>query len=293
MRLILFFILLSFSASAQFCAGPVVAAQRWDAQARTFIRSSGAGTTLQTTSIDTLVRDLKGQTNPGYTTGIDLWTPPLAFYPFVGGTATAHAVNLKSPGTYNLTFSGSPTHSSLGVVFAGSPQFANTGILANSLSRGDNHLSLYSQTSTGTGTYDMGATSNFGSGSNQITLALRRASNLALFDDGSGLSERASVSVGDGSGFFIGTATATNARDLYRNGSSIASSTTSDITSTLPAINIYIGAVNSVTSPVGATGYVSRTFSFSSIGPKLTSGQVSTFSTIVNAFETRLGRNTY
>ena len=43
------------------------------------------------------------------------WAKMYAIYGLYGGISAAHAVNWKTPGTYNLTWTGSLTHSSLGV----------------------------------------------------------------------------------------------------------------------------------------------------------------------------------
>jgi hypothetical protein len=76
-------------------------------------------TTTQENAITQLVADLKAN---------NLWTKIVAIYPIVGGTASAHKWNLKSPGTYSLTFFNSPTHSATGFVTNGTNQYAETGI---------------------------------------------------------------------------------------------------------------------------------------------------------------------
>jgi hypothetical protein len=59
----------------------------------------------QQTAINYLIDNLKNQ---------GLWTKMKVIYPFVGGTATAHALNLKNTALYPLTFT-SISHSSAGI----------------------------------------------------------------------------------------------------------------------------------------------------------------------------------
>lgn len=48
-----------------------------------------------------------------------IWDKIDLLYLFIGGTAAAHSVNWKSPGTYNVVWYNSPTHDSTGVQFGG------------------------------------------------------------------------------------------------------------------------------------------------------------------------------
>ncbi len=48
-----------------------------------------------------------------------IWTTTDLLYLLMGGTAAAHAVNWRSPGTFNMTWYNSPTHSANGVQFGG------------------------------------------------------------------------------------------------------------------------------------------------------------------------------
>jgi hypothetical protein len=48
------------------------------------------------------------------------------FYPMLGGTAATHAINAKSPGTYDLTFFGGWVHNASGATPNGTNAYANT-----------------------------------------------------------------------------------------------------------------------------------------------------------------------
>jgi hypothetical protein len=56
------------------------------------------------------------------------WADLIAYYGCMGGTANAHAINWRSPGTNNLTYSGSVSHGANGIVSPGGTLHAETGI---------------------------------------------------------------------------------------------------------------------------------------------------------------------
>lgn len=56
-----------------------------------------------------------------------VWSKFFAIYPFMGGNASSHAVNAKTPGTFNVTWSGTITHDANGITGNGSNGTGNTG----------------------------------------------------------------------------------------------------------------------------------------------------------------------
>lgn len=80
-----------------------------DPNADTYIAAvlfaGGTLTAGQQTAIQTLFTSLKSA---------GLYNDILIMYPMVGGTLPSHAINAKSPGTYNLTWYGSPSANSNG-----------------------------------------------------------------------------------------------------------------------------------------------------------------------------------
>jgi hypothetical protein len=84
--------------------------------------SGGAYTTTQKRALGYLVSGLADL-------GIGAPGSNWLIYPFIGGTAAKHALNLYYPGTaeYNLTFVGSPTQDATGTLFNGTTQYA-TGV---------------------------------------------------------------------------------------------------------------------------------------------------------------------
>lgn len=96
----------------------------WDYDAHRFIINASITDTHQRQAIHNLVTDLKSKF---------LWEKTILFYPFIGGSATTHAFELKSPGTNSLTFSGGWTHNSAGALGNGSNTYALTGVSSSSL----------------------------------------------------------------------------------------------------------------------------------------------------------------
>lgn len=81
-------------------------ANLYDPDAQAFFTAASITDNTQKSAVNQLVLDLKAAS---------IWTKMKALYPIVGGVASAHAVNLKQPGTYNLSFATGWTHSSTGM----------------------------------------------------------------------------------------------------------------------------------------------------------------------------------
>ena len=93
----------------------------YDTDAQAFIDAVTTLTESQKIAIDNLVKGLKLN---------GTWNNYYAIYPFVGGTASSHKWNLKDPrnldAAYRLDFNGTLIHSSNGVQGDGSSGWANT-----------------------------------------------------------------------------------------------------------------------------------------------------------------------
>lgn len=94
---------------------------------------AGAQTSAKKTAINDFVVSVKAAS---------IWSSMIAVYGYIGGTAASHAINWKSPGTYNITWNGTLTHNANGVTGDGSTGYGNTGILARTA--GTNDYGLYS-----------------------------------------------------------------------------------------------------------------------------------------------------
>ena len=251
-----------------------------DADAQAFITAASITDTTQQSAINTLVTQLK-------TYGI--WTKMKALYPFVGGTASSHKWNLKDPrdldAAYRLVFNGGGTHSATGYVGNASNAWANTFLNAQTnLTNSNLHLSFYSRTASPLNAYsgEILVNAPYGSGTSWIALRTnnKTGGGSAYFSAGNdAVNALASNTL---SGFFIGSETSNVLRKLYRNGSSIATNTTSD-NNPLPS------------GPITLLGYSAGSNSgnesaFASIGDGLTDTEAANFYTAVQTFQTTLGR---
>lgn len=253
-----------------------------DADALAFINAAGITDNTQKVAINTLVKSLK---NNG------LWTKMVAIYPIVGGTATTHKFNLKNPAdtnaAYRITFSGTITHSSNGFICTANSGYGNTNLTPSSaLSLNDTHVSVYSRTSTNdttTAYRELGAVSN--SGTYNIAMLVRYNDNVRTQVNSNTLS--ANTNGVSGAGHFIMNRSSSTIQSAYRNGSLVADNSVN--TTGLPTVPIFIGTYNNNGSP--AAGYYSpRQFAFATIGQGLNSTEASNLYTIIQAFQTTLGR---
>jgi hypothetical protein len=250
-------------------------------------------TTVQRNAIDTLVRDLKGLTNPGYTTA-NLWSKKLAIWPIIGGTAAAHKLNLKDPrnldAAFRITFSGTITHSATGMAGDGSTGVGNLHITGTNLSLNSAHLSFYSRTnvSFSSNNGDMGAW-NYPADGN-FYLGER-------FINGDSYRGLNSVNIGPSTdnyntqGYWEATRTAGTTMYLLKNGSIMHTDVTS--ATALPGNTLRILAWGDGSGDTPAF-YSTRECAFASVGSTgLTTSEAAIEATIVNAYQTRLSRNVY
>jgi len=102
--------------------------QAYPPDAGLFMTKSFSGGTYTTTQKRALGYLVNGLSELGIGAPGSNWF----IYPFIGGTAEKHSLNLFYPGidAYNLTFVGSPTHDSTGPYFNGTTQYAIAPSLA-------------------------------------------------------------------------------------------------------------------------------------------------------------------
>jgi hypothetical protein len=259
-----------------------------DYDAAQFCKSTIANITdpTQRDAVNILVKETKSY---------GLWTKNKAIYPLVGGTSTAHSYNIINPSLYQLTFVGSPTHDGNGVDWNGSTQYATTGLVPTSVLGANNtHLSVYSRENS-TGAYtEIGAS---GSANTQLVmqmLLLHTNGNMihdAYYGTGNG---RISAANTNSSGFFVSSRiTSTDFRG-YRNGSQLGT-TGANATGigSPPSIDLYIGATHYVQNDAPGTtvlNFSTRQLAFVSVGTGLTASEVATYYSIVQRYETKLGR---
>lgn len=251
----------------------------YDPDALTFFTAASITDTTQKSAVNTLVLSLKAA---------NIWTKMKALYPIVGGSASSHAVNLKQPGTYNLSFSTGWTHSSTGMTPNGAT-FANTNLVADSvLTYGSACFSYYSRTNSDGNFSDLGSYGTAGNNYKSYVLQSRN-SNLSKSGiyDGSGTLDWATGSNASSLGFFAANRTSPNVNRIFKNGISLGLNTFNSNYGSLSNIySIVLGGANNGT----IIQYTNRECAFASIGNGLTDAEVLSFYNAVQTYQTNLGR---
>lgn len=209
-----------------------------------------------------------------------------AIYPFVGGTATTHRFNLRDPrdldAAFRLQFFGGGTHSANGYSGNGSNAYADTFLSTSNLIN-NNHLSIYIRTNVNEVKVDIGAYESLPTG--RAFDIESRITNLFY-----GLNFIPSVNPSfantDSRGFYLNTRTTSTNHKIYKNGTLQVTSTSSG--TSVFTRNILIAARNESGTP---SFFASKQYAFVSIGTSLTDAEAATYNTIVQSFQTTLGRN--
>lgn len=247
-----------------------------DPDAQAFITAAGITDPTQQSAINTLVVDLKAQS---------LWTKFNAIYPFVGGTATTHMYNLRNPANTNaafrLSFVGGWTHSANGAQPNGTNAYADTFYNCSTQSTVSNAcFGAYSRTNSITGLQVYGAFTSL----NTVRMFHNLSSGgIQIVADPGGILYTPNVSTG----FFLSRRESTTLNQSYRNGVSAGTSAVSTVN--LPDYNFYFGATNNNGAPAY---YTTHQIAFGVLGggSTITNSDASTLYTIVQTFQTTLGR---
>jgi hypothetical protein len=249
-----------------------------DGDAVTFLEAAEITDPTQRQAISDLVASLKAAS---------LWERMVAIYPFVGGTAAAHKWNLKDPrdldAAKRLTFAGTLTHSANGVLPNGTNGWANTFVdLNEDVAQYSFHFSYYSRTNTapdGTDRMLFGSTTSsyydiystgtidIATGASQPTINLTSQTNFNKL-----------------MGFSVYGFDNFNA---YRGATQIGTNTNQRY-GYWPSGNCYLFCWNNSGTP---QLFTNRQCALASFGLGLTPSMWDDFNTIVEAYQTALGRN--
>ena len=234
-----------------------------DPDAQAFITAASITNPTQQSAINTLVTDLKGYS---------IWTKFKAIYPIVGGSASSHAVNLKTPGTYNLSFGTGWTHSSSGMTPLNT--YADTGIQPSSvLGLNDAHLSYF--------------TTGFIDSTQACMIGAYTAPNYILLYSGGlyGVNSSSYTTYSPGvlgtPKFRITSRLSSTVHKFANNGTIQSGSVNSTVR---PTANVNIARLG------GATDYFNGICKFASIGDGLTDTDIANFNTAVTTYQTALSR---
>lgn len=260
--------------------GPAVS----DADAQAFIAAAYITDTTQRTAINNLVIGLKAQS---------LWTKMIAIYPFVGGNALTHKYNLKNPvdsnAAYCLRFNNGMTHSATGVLPNGTTGYANTYLAPSAMTNGDAHWSYYSRSDVLETKAVMGAQAG-GVGPWAILRSTVLGPSNILADYAAGAGDRLDGSEADSLALHIFSATGGNGGPFkaYKRGVQLGTTKTQAGAFSGVAQPFYLFASNGDSVAAFQT---TRECAFASFGSGLSDTEAANFNTLVDAFQTTLGRN--
>jgi len=209
----------------------------------------------------------------------------LYFFPFVGGTSASHSLFAKrSAGTtYDITWFGGMTHGVSGATGNGTNSYGETALQRPTYSnQGDLTQGIYVVgDSSNTNAYELQSTVT-----DNNVLITRYTTSLAYVRYNGGFK---TASNSDGTGLYIATLTGSTGgvAKLFKNTS------TTLINSTISNDNDYLAHNNWILRGPALTSSSPRTVNFVLYSTYLTDSQASTLSTIINTFQTSLGRNIY
>lgn len=241
------------------------------------------------TGLSTTIKDATNQAVDSIKSA-NLWTALPCIYPFVGGTFTSHKWNLKDPrdldAAYRLSILGGATaNTSQGIILNGTNEYIDTHFAGTSFSGIKNWMF---------GWY----------GNEPIMLGAAAAMGVADYGDSKGCQfldyagyDRAvsndgqSYRLHDTLAGFICVGEDTNGIQLYKNGTSIVTTTGSSTVSGLNSGSIFLGARHIQDDAVIADSYIGINLRFAFIANRaLTSSEVSTLYSIIQTFQTSLSR---
>jgi hypothetical protein len=269
-----------------------------DADAFAFIEVAGISDPTQQSAINSLVLGLKSNS---------LWTKMQVIYPFIGGTAYTHKFNLKDPRdldvAFRIQFFGAVTHNNLGVSasaagygdtkFRPATNFANVTsslhasiYMSAGLANGSIFTDYATQWNYTTRTLDISPVRIGESTSTNVYAAISAYTNTSY--DNIIQTNAAGASTGlNRTGLWAATRTSSTLATAYRR-SSVQNFT---ITSTNAFTGV--GTTNNMQlfrSYLANGATTGGLFTFASLGEGLTTPEIDTLYTLVQAYQTTLGR---
>jgi hypothetical protein len=241
-----------------------------------------------TNAINNLVTKLKAD---------GVWTKMDAIFPFVGGSSSAHAVNLKQPGTFNLTFNGTWTHAATGAKPNGTDGYANTGYIPRTnLTQFSSAIGLYSRDNPTLATNEYRVFMGVQKAAIATNLTYYNASGADRLFGAAGSNTNSGYNEGvlenPRTGFnklLVVSRTAANEIKMFRNGVQVGTTNTTTSAENNPeTYNVFIGADNVDGT---ATYFSTIEYAFAFMGDGLSAANVTNLNDAVVTFETALSRN--
>jgi len=265
------------------------AAPSYDPDAQAFIDATGISGT-DATAINTLVLDLKAAS---------LWTEMYALWPFVGGTSTTNKYNLINPAQYSASFQGSQTFNSTGwfnnSTSVGNGALLNFNPITQVTDLNDFGVGYYAGNSSSVGTLDFGSFQpSAGDSSTYLSADLAGSTGLYISDFYSEIDARIITANGAGGnviGMWSVQRTSSTSMKAYRGATNIATNTISR-TNSPKSCSFALGGTTNF-NELGGTRIdqnKDQKYQFLYLSYGLSDAQVASLNTIVEDFQTNVGR---
>jgi len=259
-----------------------------DSDAQAFLTAAAITDTTISNAINALVVSMKAD---------GIWTKMDALYPFVGGSSSSHAVNLKNPGTFNLTFNGTWTHSVTGGKPNGTDGYADTGYIPRvNLTQFSSAIGLYSRDNPTLTASEYRVMMGVQKAGIDTALVYYNASSTDRLFGAAGSNTNSGFNEGvlenpktSYNRLLVVSRTGASVIKMFRNGSQISTTNTTTTAEDNPeTYKVYLGAQN----VDGTASYFSNIeFAFAFMGDGLADAEVANLATAVNTLQTTLGRN--
>jgi hypothetical protein len=261
---------LEFMFNYDYCQAPFTKVP--DADISAFLNITGIEDKTQIFAITYLVTQLKQN---------GLWNKMHAIYPFVGGTAYRHSINLKDPNQYKITWSTTGvTHNANGITGDGISGYGDTGYIVAPIYKDNFHLSAYVRNDVVAGNKCAIGASELG----PVAQILPFFSN-NIFQASINQNTASSIANYSSLGFFHANRVAINKVTAFKNNIKMFESGT--LSTSTPSVPL---AVLSRRNTTNFSYHSNFNIAMANLGESLTENESAVFWTIIQQFQTYLNR---
>lgn len=243
------------------------------------VEATGASLTVaQKDAANTFIVGMKAQ---------GIWTGTDCLWMILGGTAAAHAVNWRQPGTYNMTWVNSPTHSANGVQYGGTA-YGRTGYNPNTVGvDATNAGMLCYVNAVGSGFRPLLAAQSDISTREMVMALLTEPGNELIYAQGLYSARTATFPSSASNATLVGQRNASTDHRRFISGTKTAE-TTGAAGATSVALEIYAGCYNTDVGPVLYSNH--RAALLGIYRGAWSDAQQTAFASLVTAYQTALSR---
>jgi len=250
----------------------------YDSDAAAYFTAASITDVTEKNAVNQLVLDLKGTGST--TNNNNIWASMQAIYPVSPTSLSAAAFNLKNTSLYEITWFNSPSHATTGITGNGTTQYGDTGAVMGTILSDEDDSGMTYSGDYASGDYPMGATAI-----SMGTWGIRTTSNKR--HGYLGLSSAVVSGGSGGAGIYSAVRRSTTDKELYKNGASAATNTTSDTGNFPSTQNLYVLGLNNNGS---AGAFFAGEIDFWAVHTALTAGEAQDLYDAITTYNTALSR---